>query len=378
VFGGSLWILISNVLAFLLVVSLNRDKVSGILRFSLWVIVLVLPVIISLVLYVKSDTKGHKQIIVKVIQPNINPYTDKFNGLTNQQQLNRILHLADSVNSSSVCYYIAPETSIDNSIWEENIANNSNIIEIRNFLKKHPDSKFVIGAITYKHYNNRLEATTTSNKMPDNKQGLYDIYNSALFIDTSCKVQIYHKSKLIIGVEKIPYIQYLKPIEKYLFNVGGESVCYGSQTDRTVFVSESDSVNIAPIICYESIYGEFITGSVKKGAGVIFIITNDGWWNHSSEYAQHNNLARLRAIETRRSIARSANTGRSSVINQRGDIVNYTLWDTQTVMLNSLNYNTATTFYVKHGDYIGRYASVIAILLLCTAFAKRYLNRRSV
>jgi len=68
-------------------------------------------------------------------------------------------------------------------------------------------------------------------------------------------------------------------------------------------------MKIAPIICYESVFGEFVTDYVKKGAQALFIITNDGWWKNTNGYKQHLYFASLRAIETRRQVVRAANTG---------------------------------------------------------------------
>ena len=77
------------------------------------------------------------------------------------------------------------------------------------------------------------------------------------------------------------------------------------------------------MICYESVYGE-----VKLGVtNLLAIITNDGWWKNTAGYKQHFQYARLRAIEQRKSIVRSANTGISAVINARGDILQKSKWD---------------------------------------------------
>ena len=110
---------------------------------------------------------------------------------------------------------------------------------------------------------------------------------------------------------------------------------------------------------------------MNKGAGLIFIITNDGWWGKTNGYLQHNEYAKLRSIETRRSIARSANTGTSCFINQRGDISQATEWREDAVINQSLKVNTTITFYTKHGDYLARIALIISGLLAITALVNR-------
>ena len=81
-------------------------------------------------------------------------------------------------------------------------------------------------------------------------------------------------------------------------------------------------------------------------------MTNDGWWKDSSGKDQHLAYAKLRAIENRRWVARSANTGISGFINQKGDIVQQTKWWTADALAQEINLNEEMTFYTKSGDYI--------------------------
>ena len=86
---------------------------------------------------------------------------------------------------------------------------------------------------------------------------------------------------------------------------------------------------------------------------------------------QHLNYASLRAIECRRAIARSANTGISALIDSKGIITNATQWDEEIVIKGRLETNTTQTIYVRLGDYIGRISAFIAVMFLCFAVAKR-------
>jgi apolipoprotein N-acyltransferase len=106
-----------------------------------------------------------------------------------------------------------------------------------------------------------------------------------------------------------------------------------------------------------------VTDYVKKGANLIFVITNDGWWGDTPGYHQHNAYSCIRAIETRRSIARSANTGISSLINQRGEVLQELGWWQRGAIKGILNANERLTFYVMNGDYIGRTAGFFALLI---------------
>jgi apolipoprotein N-acyltransferase len=109
----------------------------------------------------------------------------------------------------------------------------------------------------------------------------------------------------------------------------------------------------------------------------MMIITNDGWWRNTPGHRQHLRYASLRAIETRRSIARSANTGISAIINQRGEIAQRTSWWVRTTLSGTINANEHITPYVKYGDVIGRVAGVAALLALLYAMVKNCTRVRS-
>jgi len=133
---------------------------------------------------------------------------------------------------------------------------------------------------------------------------------------------------------------------------------------------------IEPIICYESIFGEFCGEYVKKGAQVIFIITNDGWWGNTPGHKQHFDYGGLRAIENRRSIARSANTGISAFFDQRGNQFQRTEYWVQDVIFQKINLNSDLTFYSKMGDYPGRISSFITALLILVGIVNALKRRR--
>jgi apolipoprotein N-acyltransferase len=142
-----------------------------------------------------------------------------------------------------------------------------------------------------------------------------------------------------------------------------------------VYQTKTPNLRLAPVICYESVYGDFVADYVKNGATLIGIITNDGWWSDSPGHLQHLQYATLRAIETRRDIARSANTGISGFINQKGEITQQTGWWVQAVSRATVHLNEELTFYVRYGELIGPACQVLAVLLLVFTLV-RALNRR--
>jgi apolipoprotein N-acyltransferase len=115
---------------------------------------------------------------------------------------------------------------------------------------------------------------------------------------------------------------------------------------------------------------------VKKGANLLCIITNDGWWDDSPAPRQHLAYASLRAIETRRSIARAANTGISAFIDQKGEVISTLGYGVQGSLIGVVQLNNSLTFYVKYGDYIARLACLVALVLLGLTVRDKWKNRQ--
>jgi apolipoprotein N-acyltransferase len=148
-----------------------------------------------------------------------------------------------------------------------------------------------------------------------------------------------------------------------MLDLGGTISTKTTQSDRTPFTS-ADGTKVAPIICYESVYGDYVNGFVRNGAQFLAIITNDAWWHESQGHKQHLSFARLRAIETRRDVARSANTGISAFINQKGEVTQQTKYGEKVALKGKVHLNNQLTIYVRFGDYLAQLAICIATLLL--------------
>jgi apolipoprotein N-acyltransferase len=134
--------------------------------------------------------------------------------------------------------------------------------------------------------------------------------------------------------------------------------------EAAVFASKNIPYIAAPIICYESIYGEYVSSYAAKGANMLAIITNDGWWGNTPGHKQHLDYARLRAIETRRWVARSANTGISAVIDDKGNIIQTLGWNKAGSLKYPIQISNERTFYTKHGDWLYQIVAFLAGLIL--------------
>lgn len=349
--GGTFWILAANFMLYLILNSAKNRKKNSLIFLSF----VLLPCLISFLWYTQIEDKGEKEY-VQIIQPNIDPYKDKFGNLTVEQQIERMLKLAEGEKSAvKPALIVLPETAIPYNIWIDELENTEQIVTLKKFCEKNKVS-ILTGATTAKYYETEKPPTSSARKLR-NQYGYYDSFNSALNIYYNSKTEIYHKSKLVPGVEKIPYPFLMKPFEQYAIDLGGTIGSLGTQNEREVFKIRKSKIIAAPVICYESVYGSYCSDYIRKGGNLICIVTNDGWWEDTPGYKQHLSYARIRAIENRRSIARSANTGISAFINQRGDILFKSEWWTETAKTQSVYLNNDITFYAKTGDYF----SIIAM-----------------
>lgn len=375
--GGSFWILLINVFLFYTVRTweAGRKRKDLIKNTSIAALLIILPMIISLIKYHNFDEKPIGQVNVLLLQPELDPYNEKYlkDSLTIE---NDLLTLAEKNSKGRIDYYIAPETAIPGrgSISETGFEKSFLLNNVKDFLSKHPNSVFATGISSHRYY-------FSSENLP---QGAYQInsgvwvesYNSAVQIVPNQKVEVYHKGKLVPGVEIFPYMNVLKPIlGDAMLNLGGTVASLGTDKERMAFSNPYNKGKIAPIICYESIYGEFVTDYVKKGANFLAIMTNDSWWGVTEGHKQLLSYAKLRAIETRREIARSANSGISAHIDAKGEVLEDTFYGDQTTLFAKINLYDQQTFYTRTGDFLSR-ISIFALGFLLFYFLIKRIQRK--
>lgn len=383
--GGSFWILICNVLVFytIRIWQAGRQRKSLVKNVLMTAGFIILPMIISLVKYYNYSVKPIGTINVTMLQPALDPYNEKYrkDSLTIESDLLKLASensFLQSDKKSKIDLYLAPETSLPGiGGFSERGFNNSFLINnIKAFLANHPKSVYMGGISSYYVYKDDEEKTSTASYL--DRQGIWlDEYNSAIQIVPNQNPEVYHKAMLVPGVEIFPYIKILKPIlGDAMLDLGGTTRSLGISNERKVFANPSNKSVIAPIICYESIYGEFVTGYVKKGANLLTIVTNDSWWGYSQGHKQLLVYAKLRAIETRREIARAANSGTSAHINSRGDIVDELPYGAKGALTAQVNLINKETFYTKSGDFLSRICLFVIGALLLFIPGRKYLTRK--
>ncbi len=384
--GGSLWIWACNLGLFGLLASLSDgsffcwNRKAQAASLTGYATILVIPFIASGCIgkeYRDSIDEGEKLPVV-IVQPNIDPY-HKFQALTQDEQ-NAILEgqiastLKDRKADSTAgpLLIVAPETFTNDIICGE--YNRSRTWRrFTNLLKDYPSVNMLFGASSYDYFESSVKPSHTARQLRDGRW--VESHNSALMIDGTSRTEIFHKSKLVVAVEMTPYPAIFCKIDDLLGGVMGRCIGQDEISLLNIEGIDGQTVPIGCAVCYESVYGEYYTDYIRKGARAMAIITNDAWWGDTPGYRQHLSYASLRAIETRRAIARCANTGISAIISPSGKITQPTPWWEPAVIKGELPLRSDITFYVAHGDITGRLCTFIFILLLM-ALGVRFVTRR--
>ncbi len=388
IFGGAVWVLLVNILIF----NFFFKKKSLVPVF----VVLILPLIFSYILYFSYQEKG-KEVEIVVVQPNLDCYAEKFtyNAKTGQdntttfvpyqEQVNRYFQLSQAQITEKTALVAFPETSLHEAFNETEVLRVEAVQRMMQLQRNYPALSFLSGADSYVLYEkpNATPTTRSSNGV------YYDYFNMAIFVSNQEKlynepifkgddekIALYHKSKLVIGVETNPLRDVFKLFGRaFMINLGGIAGDLGVQEEREAFFNK-EGIGFAPVICYESIYGEYVSEYIQKGANIICIITNDGWWGNTPGHVQHLAHASLRAIETRRSVARAANTGISGFVNQRGQIIQASQYDEMVALRGTVKANQEMTFYAQSGDYIARVFAFLAFFMFIAALVKHRLLKK--
>ena len=400
--GGSLWLWASNLSLFGLLSAPWSEYKSKMKVAVLAGVVFAIfaPAVWSLCLWgarAGAEEPG-RTLSVIAFQPNIDPY-NKFSALTQQQQ-NAILEdqmrtalrhtealdaaapsasavipadtsLSPAGNevppASAPVLLLAPET-FTYDVVPEDVGASVTYRRFVGFLKEHPEANLLFGSSTRTYLPAGPRPSQTARQMYDGRW--METHNSAVLIDSTGRADIYHKSKLVVGVEMMPYPGFFRHIDEWLGGVMGRDIGQDSVSLLHFRIGSTD-VPIGCAICYESVYGEHCAEYVRAGAELLTVITNDAWWGDTPGYKQHLSYASLRAIETRRWIARSANTGISAIIDPRGRIVASAPWWEKTSLPGTVGLSTVRTFFVRVGDIPGRLSILVFLLLLAAAIVPR-------
>ena len=376
-FGGSLWVLFINIGLFEV---LKKYKPSlknthWIKNLIPWLIGIAIPIAVSLIIF-KSEKALTPSTEVLLLQPNIDPYEEKYER-ENSYYFDLMATMTAEQITDQTRYIITPETYFSAGLGTslDEFTSTPLYRRLDSLLQQNQKIQLVTGIQSYNVHRNNIKPTPTSNFI---REGIWvDFHNSALKMEYNEDPEFYHKSKLVVGVENMPYKSFFTPLlGEFLLDLGGTVSSRVTQDYRSVFEHQKTNLKLGPVICYESIYGEFVTEYVRNGAHFLTIITNDAWWGNTAGHKQLLSYARLRAIENRRDIVRSANTGISVIINAKGEITDKLPYDFKGVLKGKFAPQERITFYTKYGDYIARWSGFISVLFFLIAISGR-LKKRS-
>lgn len=374
-FGGTLWMWVGNVLVYM-VYKKWRESATPVdlkawLPFVIWILG---PIAGSLVLYLRWEPQG-TPIEVAVVQPNFEPHYEKFD-IPQDEQYRRYRSLARSVLTPDTRYLVFPETSFGQFDLNQ-IDGQPLIRDLKTLLDSFPQCALITGLDPYRFLapGERSPAQRAFVR-PGQDTLWWEAYNMAAQLSSGQPDQFYIKGKLVPGAEIFPFRKLLFFMEPLVDQLGGSLEGLRRSDERSAF--QHQGMAVGPVICYESVFGAYCNGYIHDGAQALAIITNDGWWDNTPGHRQHLRFGALRAIENRRDIIRSANTGISCLIDQRGEIHQPQAYGETSTFRGKVYLNSETTVYNRWGDVLARIAIFLTIMFVAyagiTALKARFIS----
>ena len=307
---------------------------------------IVLPPLISMISFGLTSKELQKskgnQIEVVVVQPNYDSYQD-FGGMSGTEEvLDSLFSLSLVQKKSETELIVWPENAIDKPIqmdsWHaRRVADSARVWQ----------TNFIIGTGLYTLYPDQAPDLYRSNI-----NGVrYNVFNSTLFADTNGHLSRYDKAQLVPFVERFPFVEFLNKVDIFKWVDWGEVAGFGLGNKTSMIKSPSGFISPG-LVCYDSVFPSWNQAFVREGAQILTIITNDGWWGNSSGHIQHFAYARLRAIEFRRWVVRSANNGTSGIISPDGSVNQKTKYWTRTSFSADVPLRNDLSFYTRWGDWL--------------------------
>ena len=376
--GGTLWIILANLAGLKMVMACRSGNTgSRALAGAGLLLILIVPAILSWHIF-QNVQEGEETLSFALVQPNLDPYTEKFEPQQQALHLDAFFKTADRLCDGQTRFLFGPETLILEQMDEETPGSSPHFRRLRDFQKKYPQLNIIVGVHSFV----RLDPNDIPPGSRYDRQNdfFYEAFNSALFLPPGSEAQFYHKTKLVPLFERMPFVQYLSFLGKFSLELGGYTGTYSNREARSAFESPDASpddsmdasIGILPILCFESIFGPYCARNLPRQKGFICMITNDGWWKNTPGYQHHFNFSRMRAIECRRSFIRAANNGISALIDARGNVVARTEWWQAATLKGEVHLQAGRTFFSRYGDFLGRAALFLGIGLCLYAGWRRY------
>jgi len=372
--GGTLWIILTNLAVWkVLDTRWRKGLAASIPVISATVLLLILPALVSYHIFQAFKEEG-ETVTIALVQPNLDPYTEKFVTEKQARHLEDFLLAAEGICDDNTQFLFGPETLIVHQIDENDPAASHAFRRLLDFRKKYPKLNILLGVHSFQKVGDK--DIPPGSRFNQEKRFYYEAFNTALFLLPGAPPQFYHKTKLVPLFERMPFVQYLGFLGKYSLELGGYSGTYSLRQASTHFVMPEASIGILPTVCFESVFGLYCAQNLPREKGFIAMITNDGWWKNTPGYLHHYHFSPVRAIECRRDLVRAANTGISALIDARGMVIARTPWWEKATLKGRIRLRQGRTFYARHGDYLGRLSLFSGVLLLLAGGVRRRMGRK--
>jgi apolipoprotein N-acyltransferase len=385
VYGLTLLIFSFNIIAFLILLNMANRTWNLRSKQVLSLLSLLLVLYYGSALYgsqvvKKNSMDPDKKITVGILQPNFDPW-DKWGGGSSdkwESSLNQFRYYVNETKQFSTFkpdIVLWPETAIPFHLLLPRYSSyRSELLALIDTLHVP-----ILTGLPTAEYFDSLHAPATAERIGGSNVYV-ESYNSTVLLLPHWGVgQVHKKSILVPFAERIPYAETFRwLIEPLKWNVGISS--WGKGEDTVVYtlkVRENRETKFSGMICYESVYPDYVRAFVKHGAEFLVILTNDSWWGNTSGAYQHAAMASLRAVETRRWIVQCANGGISLVVDPTGKRQWTTKLFTRTKFIANIGLRSDSTFYVNYGDLVAQTCLVASLIMLLTAMVLKNKSKRN-
>ncbi len=371
--GGSLWIILVNFVVFKVYGLFRKRDFRAVALVGAGILLLLwVPGILSYQLF-QNFRQGEERVQIALIQPNLDPYTEKFVPEEQARHVEEFFRTAETLADEHTRYLFGPETLIVQQIDEENPQASPYYRQLMNFQRKHPGLVCIIGIHSYRKVFGDIPPGSRFNR---EKDFYYEPFNTALYLAPGTGPKFYHKTKLVPIFERMPFIQYLGFLGRFSLELGGYSGTYSNRQEETRFESTDGTQNVHPILCFESVFGPYCARNLTEKKGFLCMITNDGWWKNTPGYRHHFNFSPIRAIECRRDLVRVANTGISAIIDARGMVMAQTPWWKKATLKGEVHLHKGRTFFARNGDWLGCISLVLGVFLTIWSIIRSIFNAK--
>jgi len=270
----------------------------------------------------------------------------------NVQQLDEVSKMSLAPSAEQPDLLVWPEAPAPFSFEDSQFA------KLASSLALHFGHPFLAGVIEWKTPGDRSDRVPPGRLVP---------YNSAILTDAQGqRVFVYDKIHLVPFGEYEPF----PLIHRVVANISDEVGGFHKGHDYAVG-SLPDGHTFGVFICYEAIYPGEVRRFAANGAELLLNISNDGWFGRSAAAEQHLHMVRVRAVENRRWIVRSTNSGYTVSVDPYGRIIEPLPPDVRAEADLPYDFRTDKTIYTRFGNWFAWMCVIVSVILLLVSWKPR-------